>query len=135
MIFLRGGLGGGGATGPSRYAIVFDAGSTGSRVHVFRFTDLGGQLDLESDTFEQLKPGLSSYADDPPAAAQSLEPLLKVALDTVPADLQVHARPLGACRRLHACLGAWARPWRRSKREHARPRPSLWRRAGLAGLW
>ncbi len=72
-----------------RYAIVFDAGSTGSRIHVFKFTVQGGSLDLESDTFEQLKPGLSSYADDPPAAATSLEPLMKVALATVPEKLQV----------------------------------------------
>lgn len=77
------------SSGTLRYAIVFDAGSTGSRIHVFKFTVHGGQLDLESDTFEQLKPGLSSYADNPPAASASLEPLMKVALQTVPQKLQV----------------------------------------------
>lgn len=79
-------------TGPdmaTKYAIVFDAGSTGSRIHVFKFEQDGGQLKLISDTFEQLKPGLSSYADDPAQAAASLQPLLETALKTVPAELQV----------------------------------------------
>ncbi|GLC70971.1 hypothetical protein PLESTF_001056400 [Pleodorina starrii] len=72
----------------TKYAIVFDAGSTGSRIHVFKFEQLEGQLKLISDTFEQLKPGLSSYADDPAKAAASLQPLIDTALKTVPAGLQ-----------------------------------------------
>ncbi|GLI70304.1 hypothetical protein VaNZ11_015254 [Volvox africanus] len=78
-------------TGPAaitKYAIVFDAGSTGSRIHVFKFEQTDGDLKLISDTFEQLKPGLSSYADDPAKAAASLQPLLDTALKTVPAALQ-----------------------------------------------
>ncbi len=75
-----------------RYAVVFDAGSTGSRVHVFKFNLEDGRLKLQSDTFEQLKPGLSSYADDPAKAAASLQPLLDTALKTVPPQLQVRAR-------------------------------------------
>ncbi|EFJ53213.1 hypothetical protein VOLCADRAFT_78871 [Volvox carteri f. nagariensis] len=78
-------------TGPAvvtKYAIVFDAGSTGSRIHVFKFEQQDGQLKLISDTFEQLKPGLSSYADDPAKAAASLQPLLDTALKTVPAGVQ-----------------------------------------------
>lgn len=42
-----------------RYSVVLDAGSTGSRIHVFRFDVGHGQLKLISDTFEQLKPGRS----------------------------------------------------------------------------
>ncbi|KAG2502069.1 hypothetical protein HYH03_000562 [Edaphochlamys debaryana] len=76
-------------TGPAaKYAIVFDAGSTGSRVHVFKFEQKNGELTLISDTFEQLKPGLSSFADDPAKGAASLQPLLDTALKTVPANLQ-----------------------------------------------
>lgn len=71
-----------------RYAVVIDAGSTGSRVHVFKFDTARGTLDLVSDTFEQLKPGLSSYADDPAKAADSLKPLLETAVKTVPKELQ-----------------------------------------------
>lgn len=62
--------------------------TAGSRVHVYRFLKSKGKLDLQSDTFEQLKPGLSSFADAPDQAAKSLTPLLETALKTVPADLQ-----------------------------------------------
>jgi hypothetical protein len=49
-----------------RYAVVLDAGSTGSRVHSYRFKSSGvGALNLVDDTFEQLKPGLSSFAEVP----------------------------------------------------------------------
>ena len=69
-----------------KYAIVFDAGSTGSRVHVFRFDGGGaGELALVDDTFEQLKPGLSSFAKTPEDGAASLKPLLETAMKTVPA--------------------------------------------------
>jgi hypothetical protein len=79
----------------TRYAIVFDAGSTGSRVHVFKFNLVNGALHLESDTFEQLKPGLSSFADEPDKAAASLLPLLEIATNTVPKKLQVRAAGCG----------------------------------------
>eukprot|EP00891_Asterochloris_glomerata_P009175 jgi/Astpho2/9175/fgenesh1_pm.00137_%23_2_t len=74
--------------GSEKYAVVMDAGSTGSRVHVYKFLENDGVLELQSDTFEQLKPGLSSYPDDPQKAAESLQPLLDKALATVPASLQ-----------------------------------------------
>ncbi len=75
-----------GEGGAQRYAVVLDAGSTGSRVHAFAFAEaLGGGLDLLSDTFEQLKPGLSSFAADPAGGAASLKPLLDAAVAAVPA--------------------------------------------------
>ena len=68
-----------------KYAVVLDAGSTGSRVHVFRFdVEPTGDLVLLDDTFEQLKPGLSSFASEPEQGAASLRPLLEVAMRTVP---------------------------------------------------
>ena len=72
--------------GQNRFAIVFDAGSTGSRVHVFKF-EVGARTELVliDDTFEQLKPGLSSFAKEPAKGAASLKPLLATALETVPA--------------------------------------------------
>jgi hypothetical protein len=52
-----------------RYAVVLDAGSTGSRVHSYRFrSSEKGVLTLVDDTFEQLKPGLSSFAEVLPPA-------------------------------------------------------------------
>lgn len=80
---------GGSSTPKTQFAIVIDAGSTGSRVHIFKFTyKKTGTLELNFDEFQQLKPGLSSYPDDPQAAANSLAPLVDLALKTVPKDQQ-----------------------------------------------
>lgn len=66
------------------YAVVFDAGSSGSRVHVFQFIPAQhGQHELEIEYFEQLKPGLSSYGQEASAAADSLTPLLEFATSKV----------------------------------------------------
>lgn len=70
----------------NKYAVIFDAGSSGSRVHVFCFdknlnlVPIGKDLEL----FRQLKPGLSAYASNPLDAAQSLVTLLKEAEDVIP---------------------------------------------------
>jgi apyrase len=78
----RAGAGGDGR----RYAVVIDAGSTGSRVHAFSFrSGPGGSLELLDDAFTQLKPGLSSYAASPAEGGGSLRPLLDAAAAAVPA--------------------------------------------------
>lgn len=71
----------------SVYSVVFDAGSTGSRVHVYRF-DIGQNetLILKGDDFNRLKPGISSYAEDPDQAGASLDPLLTAINGVVPAS-------------------------------------------------
>ncbi|KAG2405320.1 hypothetical protein LR48_Vigan03g189000 [Vigna angularis] len=74
----------------SSYAVIFDAGSSGSRVHVFHFDQ---NLDLvhigkDLELFVQLKPGLSAYAQDPKKAAESLVPLLDKAESVVPRELR-----------------------------------------------
>ena len=69
-----------------RYAVIVDAGSTGSRVHAFSFrAGPGGALELLDDAFTQLKPGLSAYAAKPAEGGDSLRPLLDAAVAAVPA--------------------------------------------------
>ncbi|KAL9226937.1 hypothetical protein vseg_002693 [Gypsophila vaccaria] len=81
---------GGGGGGGNRYAVVFDAGSSGSRVHVFCFdrnldlVPIGHELEL----FLQKKPGLSSFANNPQEAANSLVSLLEQAEKAVPKELR-----------------------------------------------
>lgn len=77
-------------SGSRSYAVIFDAGSSGSRVHVFCFDQ---NLDLvhigkELELFVQKKPGLSSYAEDPKKAANSLLPLLDEAESIIPSELR-----------------------------------------------
>lgn len=47
-----------------QYAVVIDAGSTGSRVLAFEFhrAYLDGRLVLDSELFKELKPGLSAQS-------------------------------------------------------------------------
>eukprot|EP00250_Pteridium_aquilinum_P022726 c25613_g1_i1 orf=160-1677(-) len=71
----------------SKCAVIFDAGSSGSRVHVYCF-DAKMELIKFGDGYELFRktsPGISSYADNPEKGANSLEPLLNEAIDAVPA--------------------------------------------------
>lgn len=69
------------------YGIMFDAGSTGTRVHVFQFARLPGETPtLTHETFKALKPGLSAYADDVEKSAQGIQELLDVAKQDIPFD-------------------------------------------------
>uniref|UniRef100_A0A8B9HK31 nucleoside diphosphate phosphatase n=1 Tax=Astyanax mexicanus TaxID=7994 RepID=A0A8B9HK31_ASTMX len=68
------------------YAIMFDAGSTGTRIHVYTFIqkDPDGLPVLDNEMYSSEKPGLSAYADNPENAGYSLRKLLVVAKSTVP---------------------------------------------------
>ncbi|RHN59595.1 putative hydrolase [Medicago truncatula] len=72
----------------SSYAVVFDAGSTGSRVHVYHFDQNLNLLHVGKDVefYNKTTPGLSAYADNPEQAAKSLIPLLEQAESVVPED-------------------------------------------------
>ena len=73
------------------YAIVFDGGSTGTRVHIFTFLvdeDVRQhKILLNSESYAHIKPGLSSYATNISAAIHSLDPLLAHTFKHVPARL------------------------------------------------
>uniref|UniRef100_A0AAY4BXS6 nucleoside diphosphate phosphatase n=1 Tax=Denticeps clupeoides TaxID=299321 RepID=A0AAY4BXS6_9TELE len=68
------------------HGIVFDAGSTGTRIHVYTFIqkDPAELPLLEKETFQSVKPGLSAYADTPETAGETVRQLLRVAKKAVP---------------------------------------------------
>ncbi|XP_003740293.1 ectonucleoside triphosphate diphosphohydrolase 5 [Galendromus occidentalis] len=66
------------------YAIMFDAGSTGSRIHIFQIRVQNGEYKLDNETYDRVSPGLSDYATHPKDGALSLKPLLDKALVIVP---------------------------------------------------
>lgn len=62
-----------------QYAIIIDAGSTGSRLHLFRY--INGNTPIIQDIFsESVEPGLSSFSAHPENAGASLKKLLDDAL-------------------------------------------------------
>ncbi|XP_004296098.1 PREDICTED: apyrase 2-like [Fragaria vesca subsp. vesca] len=71
------------------YAVIFDAGSSGSRVHIFCFDHNLNLLPIGKDLelFLQTKPSLSSYASNPRSATLSLSDLFHKAEAAVPKDL------------------------------------------------
>ncbi|POR39204.1 Guanosine diphosphatase [Tolypocladium paradoxum] len=74
-----------------QYVLMVDAGSTGSRIHVYKFNNCGPIPELEKEEFKMTEKsvgGLSKYGDDPIAAAKTLDPLMKVAMDNVPDKLK-----------------------------------------------
>lgn len=76
-------------TGPDprgvQYGIMFDAGSTGTRIHIFKFQMEDKEAPkLANETFRALKPGLSAYADDPEKCTAGIRDLLEVAKSSVP---------------------------------------------------
>uniref|UniRef100_A0A8C1YZP9 nucleoside diphosphate phosphatase n=1 Tax=Cyprinus carpio TaxID=7962 RepID=A0A8C1YZP9_CYPCA len=68
------------------YSIMFDAGSTGTRIHVFTFIqkEPDGLPVLDNEMFHSMKPGLSAFADIPEIAGHTVRQLLRVAKKTVP---------------------------------------------------
>jgi guanosine-diphosphatase len=70
---------------------MIDAGSTGSRIHVYRFNNCGPTPELEKEEFkmtEKSAGGLSSYKTDAEGAAKSLDVLMEVAMKEVPDKLK-----------------------------------------------
>ncbi|KAK0409796.1 hypothetical protein QR680_004764 [Steinernema hermaphroditum] len=76
------------------FACVIDAGSTGTRLHLYEFShDINndsGPFRVEKETFKEVKPGLSSFAKEPQKAAESVGVLLDAARATIPKSLWIH---------------------------------------------
>lgn len=70
------------------YAVVIDAGSTGSRVLAFEFHRgyLDGRLVLDYELYKHSKPGLSAFADRPDDGAATIEKLLEEAKHVIPKE-------------------------------------------------
>lgn len=77
------------ASANSKYIVVIDAGSAGSRVHIYHFSTISEsrEPELVNEVFDYIIPGLSAYKNDPQAAARSLDPLLETAVESVPQHL------------------------------------------------
>ncbi|KAJ1825692.1 Guanosine-diphosphatase, partial [Coemansia sp. RSA 2599] len=71
-----------------QYVLMIDAGSTGSRIHVYKFNYCKDYPELEDEIFEQIKGGLSSFGDNADGAAHSLDGLMDVAMKGVPEELR-----------------------------------------------
>ncbi|CAH2253362.1 ectonucleoside triphosphate diphosphohydrolase 6 [Pelobates cultripes] len=70
------------------YGIMLDAGSTGTRIHIYRFSHTStGMPHLEHETFKAIKPGLSAYAEDPEKSAAGINELLDIARKEIPEHL------------------------------------------------
>lgn len=65
------------------YIVVIDAGSSGSRAHIFHNNN--GVVETEHESYKA-KPGLSSYANNPVEAGASLQPLIEFAKERIPED-------------------------------------------------
>ena len=70
-----------------QFALMLDAGSTGSRIHVYKFNNCGPSPKYEYEFFKKIHPGLSSYAGRPLDAAQSLDVLMDEAVRLVPKSM------------------------------------------------
>ncbi|GLU17074.1 hypothetical protein SLE2022_334710 [Rubroshorea leprosula] len=77
--------------GTEKYRIIIDGGSTGTRIHVFRYTVEGGIVvfDFKEDGLVSMRvsPGLSAYAGDPENAGLSVMRLLEFGKSNVPKRL------------------------------------------------
>ncbi|KAJ0095462.1 hypothetical protein Patl1_15939 [Pistacia atlantica] len=69
-----------------KYGVVIDGGSTGTRIHVFSYRRESNEFDFELGNM-RVNPGLSSYAENPEFAGESLKQLIDFGKGKVPAGL------------------------------------------------
>ncbi|KAJ8014300.1 hypothetical protein DPEC_G00038820 [Dallia pectoralis] len=74
-------------TSSFQFGVMFDAGSTGTRIHVFKFLlEDNESPKLAQETFRAIKPGLSAYADEPEKCKEGILELLDVAQSSIPSS-------------------------------------------------
>ncbi|XP_008802602.2 probable apyrase 6 isoform X1 [Phoenix dactylifera] len=74
-------------SGSSKFGIIIDGGSTGTRIHVFRYSNRRGAmpvLDFGVMASMKVSPGLSAYSGNPEGARRSLVELLEFGKGRVP---------------------------------------------------
>ncbi|KAF9054769.1 nucleoside phosphatase family-domain-containing protein [Panaeolus papilionaceus] len=79
-----------------QWSLMIDAGSTGSRIHIYKFNNCGASPSYEYEVFVKNQKGLSSFSGRPLEAAMSLDELLDEATKVVP-------------RAMWACTGVWVK--------------------------
>lgn len=74
----------------TQYAVVFDAGSSGTKLLAYKFEVQypAGKLVLKDEIFEKDKPGLSAHSQNPEKAVASITGLLVKAKAFVPEDFR-----------------------------------------------
>ncbi|XP_036321845.1 ectonucleoside triphosphate diphosphohydrolase 5 isoform X1 [Rhagoletis pomonella] len=72
----------------NQFAVIIDAGSTGSRVLAYKFdrSFIDNKLVLSEELFKERKPGLSSFAENPTKGAHSIKLLLDDAKAFIPKE-------------------------------------------------
>lgn len=73
-----------------KYGVIIDGGSTGTRIHVFKYEVRGGDLLVDFSekglVSMRVNPGLSAYAEDPDGAGGAVAQLVEFAQRNVPAE-------------------------------------------------
>lgn len=90
----------------SQYTILIDAGSSASRMHLFKHDATEIFPKIQKISSKEIKPGLSSFAKAPKKAAKSLKPLLDEANQILnnqsvnPKMVKIHLLASGGMRRI-----------------------------------
>ena len=80
-------------TANAQYSIMIDAGSSGSRLNVYKFIVNDDVLEVSEVqqvkvSSKNVKPGIASFADNPSEIGAYIQPLLNSARDNIPAEKQ-----------------------------------------------
>lgn len=74
----------------TKYGVVIDGGSTGTRIHVFKYKITNGNLVFDFSekglVSMRVNPGLSAYAENPERAGAAVAELMEFAKRTVPRE-------------------------------------------------